>query len=106
MSSEREPDNAGCPETETALPKTKQPSLYKVCLLNDDYTPMDFVVEVLEMYFNMDRGRAVQLMLEVHNKGKAICGVFTRDIAETKVAQVNDYARQNQYPLLCTMEIG
>ncbi len=85
-------------------PKLKRPPLYKVILLNDDYTPMDFVVEVLESFFQMDRIKATQIMLHVHTRGVGVCGVFTRDIAETKVAQVNDFARSNQHPLLCTME--
>jgi ATP-dependent Clp protease adaptor protein ClpS len=85
-------------------PKLKQPSMYKVILLNDDYTPMDFVVEVLESFFQMERSQATQVMLHVHTRGMGICGVFTHDIAETKVAQVNDYSRSNQHPLLCTME--
>lgn len=85
-------------------PKTKKPSLYKVVLLNDDYTPMEFVIDVLERFFNMGREDATRVMLHVHHKGKGICGVFTYEIAETKVTQVTDYARQNQHPLQCTME--
>jgi ATP-dependent Clp protease adaptor protein ClpS len=85
-------------------PKLQRPSMYKVILLNDDYTPMDFVVEVLESFFQMERTQATQVMLHVHTRGMGICGVFTHDIAETKVAQVNDYSRSNQHPLLCTME--
>ena len=85
-------------------PKTKKPSLYKVLLLNDDYTPMEFVVEVLEQVFGLDRSNATRVMLEVHTRGKGVCGVFTYEIAETKVAQVMAYARQQQHPLLCTME--
>ena len=85
-------------------PKIKRPSLYRVLLLNDDYTPMEFVVDVLERIFAMDRTTATRVMLEVHTKGKGVCGVFTFEIAETKVAQVTTYARQHQHPLLCTME--
>ncbi|MFC1602464.1 ATP-dependent Clp protease adapter ClpS [Pseudomonadota bacterium] len=85
-------------------PKLKQPPMYKVMLLNDDYTPMDFVIKVLEMFFQLNQERATQVMLHVHTKGVGVCGVFTRDIAETKVAQVNEYSRKNQHPLLCTME--
>lgn len=85
-------------------PKLKRPPLYKVILLNDDYTPMDFVVEVLETFFHMDREKATQIMLHVHTRGMGVCGVFTHDVAETKVAQVNDFSRSNQHPLLCTME--
>jgi len=84
--------------------KTKRPSLYKVLLLNDDYTPMEFVVYVLERFFNMDHGRAVDLMLTVHTKGVAVVGVYPFEVAETKVTQVMDCARSNQHPLQCTME--
>ncbi|HFD92192.1 MAG TPA: ATP-dependent Clp protease adapter ClpS [Gammaproteobacteria bacterium] len=87
-----------------ARPKVKRPPMYKVLLLNDDYTPMDFVVHVLESIFGMDHEKATQIMLHVHTRGVGVCGVFTRDIAETKVALVNQFARQNQHPLLCTME--
>ncbi|MDM8560065.1 ATP-dependent Clp protease adapter ClpS [Candidatus Parabeggiatoa sp. HSG14] len=85
-------------------PKLKRPPLYKVILLNDDYTPMDFVVQVLEVFFGKGRESATNIMLQVHTQGKGICGTYSRDIAETKVAQVNNYARENQHPLLCTME--
>jgi ATP-dependent Clp protease adaptor protein ClpS len=84
--------------------KLKPPPMFKVMLLNDDYTPMEFVVDVLERIFNMDRTTATRVMLEVHTRGKGVCGVFTFEIAETKVAQVTTYARQHQHPLLCTME--
>jgi len=89
---------------ETAKPKLNRPPLYKVVLLNDDYTPMEFVVHVLELFFAMDRDKATQIMLNVHTRGKGVCGVFTRDIAETKVHQVTEYSKENQHPLLCTME--
>ena len=89
---------------ETAKPELARPPLYSVLLLNDDYTPMDFVVEVLVRFFVMDIERATQVMLHVHTRGRGVCGVFTREIAESKVAQVNEYARMNQHPLLCTME--
>lgn len=89
---------------EEAKPKLKKPRMYKVIILNDDYTPMDFVVHILEVFFNLSHEKAQNVMLNVHTKGKGVCGVYTRDIAETKVAQVNDYSRQNQHPLLCTME--
>lgn len=85
-------------------PQIKQPSLYKVVLLNDDYTPMEFVVEVLQAFFRMDRTRATQVMLQVHTRGKGVCGVFTYELAETKSAQVNDFSRKHQHPLLCTLE--
>jgi ATP-dependent Clp protease adaptor protein ClpS len=87
-----------------ALPDTKVPPLYRVVLLNDDYTPMEFVVEVLERYFAMGRHTATRVMLEVHTKGKGDCGVFTYEIAETKVSQVMQYSREHQHPLLCTLE--
>jgi len=89
---------------EPAKARTKPPSLYKVLLLNDDYTPMEFVVSVLQRFFGMDRERATQIMLKVHTEGVGICGVFPRDIANTKVDQVTRYARDNQHPLQCTME--
>jgi ATP-dependent Clp protease adaptor protein ClpS len=89
---------------EEAAPKLKRPSLYRVVLINDDFTPMEFVVEVLETVFGMERNKATRVMLEVHTKGKGICGVFTYEIAETKVAQVMGIAQQQQHPLLCTME--
>jgi ATP-dependent Clp protease adaptor protein ClpS len=85
-------------------PKTKRPSLYKVLLLNDDYTPMEFVVLILERFFNKSRDDAVQIMLHVHRHGVGICGVFTFEVAETKVAQVIEFARRHQHPLQCTME--
>jgi ATP-dependent Clp protease adaptor protein ClpS len=89
---------------EEAQPKLRKPPLYQVVLLNDDYTPMEFVVDVLERIFSLDRARATRIMLQVHTQGKGVCGVFTFEIAETKVAQVMTYARQHQHPLLCTME--
>ncbi len=89
---------------EEAQPKLRKPPLYQVVLLNDDYTPMEFVVDVLERIFSLDRTRATRIMLEVHTQGKGVCGVFTFEIAETKVAQVMTYSRQHQHPLLCTME--
>ena len=89
---------------EQARPKLKKPPLYQVILINDDYTPMEFVVHILEAIFNHDREKATQIMLNVHKQGKGICGIYTKDIAETKVAQVNNYARENKHPLLCDME--
>ncbi len=84
--------------------KTKKPSMYKVLMLNDDYTPMEFVVMVIEQFFSKTHDEAVQIMLHVHQKGVGICGVFTYEVAETKVTQVMDYARKNQHPLQCTLE--
>ena len=85
-------------------PKLKRPPRYKVILLNDDYTPMDFVVEVLKIFFGMTQKHAIRVMLQVHEQGKGNCGTFTRDVAETKVTLVSDYARENKHPLLCRME--
>ena len=87
-----------------ARPKLKRPPLYRVVLINDDYTPMEFVVDILESVFGMARTGATHVMLEVHTKGKGICGVYSYEIAETKVAQVMSLASQHQHPLLCTME--
>jgi len=89
---------------EEAQPKLKPPPFYRVVLLNDDYTPMEFVVDILESVFTMERTQATQVMLEVHTKGKGICGTYNFEIAETKVAQVMGIAQQHQHPLLCTME--
>jgi ATP-dependent Clp protease adaptor protein ClpS len=84
--------------------KPKKPSMYKVLLLNDDYTPMEFVVMVLQRFFNMDIEQATQVMLHVHRRGVGICGVYTYEVAETKVTQVMDFARKHQHPLQCVME--
>lgn len=89
---------------ETSKPQLKPPSRYKVIMLNDDYTPMDFVVEVLERFFSHNRESATQIMLRVHTEGRAVCGIYTRDIAETKAAEVNEYARECQHPLMCQIE--
>ena len=110
MAGDREKDLTGRPDDERGLaveearPKLKKPPLFRVVLINDDYTPMEFVVEVLELIFGMDRPKATRIMLEVHTKGKGVCGVFTYEIAETKVAQVSAFAQQHQHPLLCTLE--
>lgn len=87
-----------------AKPKVKRPPLYKVVLLNDDYTPMEFVIEVLEHFFSMNREKATQVMLAVHTQGKGVCGIYTRDVAETKAELVNQAARDNDHPLLCEVE--
>jgi len=87
-----------------ARPKMKKPPMYQVVLLNDDYTPMEFVVEILQVFFNLNREAATKVMLSVHTAGKGICGIYSRDIAETKVAQVNDHSRQHQHPLMCSLE--
>lgn len=87
-----------------AKPKVKKPPLFKVVLLNDDFTPMDFVVEILVKFFSMSEEKATQVMLHVHTRGIGICGVFSKDVAETKVEIVNDYSREHQHPLMCSME--
>jgi ATP-dependent Clp protease adaptor protein ClpS len=87
-----------------ARPKTRKPAMYKVLMLNDDYTPMEFVVHVLERFFQKNREEATRIMLHVHRRGVGVCGVFTYEVAETKVTQVMDLARQNQHPLQCTIE--
>ena len=100
----RQGDNGRTDLITKTKPKTKKPSLYKVLLLNDDYTPMEFVVFVLEKCFSKGREEATRIMLHVHQKGVGVCGVYTFEIAETKVAQVMDLARQQGHPLQCTME--
>ena len=87
-----------------AAPKTKKPAMYKVLMLNDDYTPMEFVVHILERFFSKNRQEATRIMLHVHRRGVGICGVYTYEVAETKVTQVMDFARQHQHPLQCTLE--
>lgn len=89
---------------QTAKPELKQPSLYQVVLLNDDYTPMDFVVEVLEQFFAMSIEQATQTMLDIHHRGQAVAGIYPKDIAETKAQQVSEFARVNQHPLMCRVE--
>ena len=89
---------------ETAKPKLKKPRLYRVIINNDDFTPMEFVVHVLEQFFNMDRAKATRIMLDVHNNGKGVCGLYPRDIAETKTLQVNNYSRKHNHPLMTSME--
>lgn len=98
------PEEDGDLAVQSADPEVARPSMYKVVLHNDDFTPMEFVVEVLQTFFHMDSETAVQVMLTVHTRGKATCGVFTHDIAETKSHQVNQYARECQHPLLCDIE--
>ena len=89
---------------ETSKPEVTRPPLYQVVLLNDDFTPMDFVVEVLQVFFALNREKATQVMLHVHTRGKGVCGVYTREVAESKVTQVNEFSRMHQHPLLCSME--
>ena len=97
-------DRDGGLAVQEAKPKLKKPPLYKVVLLNDDFTPMDFVVEVLMNFFAMTEEKATQVMLHVHTRGVGICGVFSKDVAETKVELVNNYSREHQHPLMCSME--
>ena len=92
--------------TEEAEPELKRPPMYKVILLNDDYTPMEFVVHILEVFFGMNREKATQIMLVVHTEGGAVVGIFPRDIAETKSEQVNQYAQENNHPLMSTVELA
>ena len=104
-----DPDKYNQDEAEAGVllksrPKTKRPSMYKVLLLNDDYTPMDFVVAVLKKFFSKNTQEATDIMMHVHRRGVGVCGIFTYEVAETKVAQVMDFARANEQPLQCTME--
>lgn len=104
MSSDFEQDDNKELLVQSSRPKLKKPPMFKVLLLNDDYTPMDFVIEILQSYFHMNQEKATQVMLHVHTRGMGVCGVFTKDVAETKVAQVNEYSRLSHHPLLCSME--
>ncbi len=92
--------------TAAAKPKLQEPPKYKVIMLNDDFTPMEFVVEVLMVFFHMDMEKASQIMMDVHQQGRAVCGIFTRDVAETKAALVVDCARENEHPLMCSVEVA
>jgi ATP-dependent Clp protease adaptor protein ClpS len=87
-----------------AKPKLKKPPFYKVILLNDDFTPMDFVIEILMYFFSMSQEKATRVMLQIHTQGVGVCGTYTKDVAETKVYLVNEYSREHQHPLLCSME--
>lgn len=97
-------DHEGGLAVQEAKPQLKKPPLFKVMLLNDDFTPMDFVVQILMDFFNMPEEKATQVMLQVHTQGVGICGVYSKDVAETKVYIVNDYSREHHHPLLCSME--
>ena len=101
---ENRPHNPEGPLVQEAKPKLQRPTLYKVILLNDDYTPMEFVVVVLERFFYKNREEATRIMLHVHQKGIGVCGLYTREIAETKVRQVTAFAQEHQHPLQCTLE--
>ncbi len=103
---EADGDVIGHTAVQEAKPRLKRPSMYKVVMLNDDYTPMEFVVDVLETFFGMNREKATQVMLTVHTEGKAVCGIYSRDVAETKAAQVMNCAREHQHPLMCEIEPG
>lgn len=92
------------PIANIGLPELKKLPLYHVCLINDDYTPMDFVIDVIERFFYKEHATAIQLMLQIHTQGKAVCGTYAKDIAETKVALVNDYSKINEHPLVCKLE--
>ncbi len=103
------PDGPGSPDAGTGLavkpkPKTRKPALYRVLMLNDDYTPMEFVIHILERFFRKNREEATKIMFHIHRRGVGLCGVFPHDVAETKVTQVMDFARKHQHPLQCTME--
>lgn len=104
MSGNEDVEQDGDTLVQESEPELKQPSMYQVVMLNDDYTPMEFVVEVLETFFGLDREAATRIMLTVHTSGSAVCGTYTRDIAETKVVQVNQYSQENQHPLLCEIQ--
>jgi ATP-dependent Clp protease adaptor protein ClpS len=104
MSEEHEFDGGSGLAVAESKPELKQPKLYQVVMMNDDYTPMEFVVEILETFFYMNREKATQIMLVVHTEGRAVCGIYPRDIAETKVSQVNEFSKLNQHPLLCHVE--
>ena len=97
-------EHAAGAAVQEARPELNPPPRYRVLLLNDDFTPMDFVVQVLELFFHLSREKATQIMLHVHTRGVGVCGAFSRDVAETKVAQVKDFAPRHQHPLMCTME--
>ncbi|WOK37826.1 ATP-dependent Clp protease adapter ClpS [Sphingomonas sp. C3-2] len=101
---ESDDDDSGIGVATRTRTQTKKPALYKVLMLNDDYTPMEFVVLCLQRFFRMDMEDATRVMLHVHQKGVGVCGIFTYEVAETKVSQVIDFARQNQHPLQCTLE--
>ena len=100
------PDRVGDVVVQESKPELQKPPLYRVLMLNDDYTPMEFVVQVLQLFFGMGLEKATQIMLTVHTQGSAVCGIYTRDIAETKAAQVVRFARENEHPLLCEIEVS
>lgn len=105
MSEQEQQFNIKSDAAEATKTELKEPDMFKVILLNDDFTPMDFVIEVLQRFFQMDEQRATKVMLHVHIRGKGLCGIFTHEIAETKSVQVNNYSREHEHPLLCVMEV-
>jgi len=102
--SDDESDHESGLVVQESRPEVEEPKRYMVILVNDDFTPMEFVVEILRLFFNLDEEAATRIMLNVHTKGKGVCGIYPKDIAETKVVMVNEFARENEHPLLCTME--
>ncbi len=105
MSEKQNKNELGAELLEQVESEFKEPKMYKVMLLNDDYTPMDFVIEVLQKFFDMDEQQATQIMLHVHTRGKGLCGVYTHEVAETKTVLVNEYAKEHEHPLLCVAEV-
>ena len=104
MSDRREIQRTSGTSVEEAKPRLKKPRMFRVLLVNDDYTPMEFVIDILARFFNHNEEQATQIMLAVHTQGKGVCGTYTKDVAETKAMQVNQYARQHKHPLLCEVE--
>ena len=105
MSDRREISRTSGTSVEEAKPRLKKPRMFRVLLVNDDYTPMEFVVMILQRVFRLPQEQAAQIMLKVHTEGKGVCGVYSKDVAETKAAQVNDYSRECEQPLLCSVEV-
>tara|TARA_B100001750_G_C14881897_1_gene290896 strand:+ start:133 stop:495 length:363 start_codon:yes stop_codon:yes gene_type:complete len=104
VGSQEDQDEGTSVAVATVKPKLKKPPLYRVIIFNDDYTPMEFVVYVLQTFFGIDRDKATQIMLAIHTQGKGVCGIFTKEVAETKAAQVNNFARKNEHPLISEIE--
>ena len=104
VGSQEDQDEGTSVAVATIEPKLKKPPLYRVIIFNDDYTPMEFVVYILQTFFGIDRDKATQIMLAIHTQGKGVCGIFTKEVAETKAAQVNNFARKNEHPLISEIE--
>jgi len=104
VGSQEDQDEGTSVAVATVKPKLKKPPLYRVIIFNDDYTPMEFVVYILQTFFNINRDKATQIMLQVHTHGKGVCGIFTKEIAETRSEQVNNFARENEHPLISEIE--